>query len=48
VLAALLFVTQGAVVGYFATATYSSMTASVLLAAVWLMIRRDVSWRGGG
>ena len=44
VLAALLFATQGVLVGYFATATYISLTASLLLAAVWLMLRRDVPW----
>src|SRR3989440_12679758 len=40
VLAALLFATQGVLVGYFAAALYISLTASVLLAAGWLMIRR--------
>ena len=44
VLAALLFATQGVLVGYFATAVYISMTASILLAGVWLMIQRDVPW----
>src|SRR5439155_16010652 len=44
VLAALLFATQGVLVGYFATAVYISMAASILLAGVWLMIQRDVPW----
>ena len=44
VLAALLFATQGVLVGYFATALYISLTASILLAAVWLMIRDDLRW----
>jgi 4-amino-4-deoxy-L-arabinose transferase-like glycosyltransferase len=44
VLAALLAVTQGVLVGYFATAMYISMTACLLLAAVWLMLRDDLPW----
>lgn len=45
VLAGLLVATQGAVVGYYATATYQSLTALILMAAVWVMLKDTLPWR---
>jgi 4-amino-4-deoxy-L-arabinose transferase-like glycosyltransferase len=41
VLAGSLVATQGAVVGYFATATYHSLTALILMTAVWALLREE-------
>src|SRR5262249_42195687 len=46
VLAGLLMATQGTVVGYFATATYHSVTALVLMTAVWVLLKEEMRWRG--
>jgi hypothetical protein len=43
--AALLLATQGVIVGYYATATYHALTAVILMAAVWLLLKRDLPWR---
>jgi 4-amino-4-deoxy-L-arabinose transferase-like glycosyltransferase len=45
VLAGLLLATQGVVVGYYATAGPRAVTALILMAAVWLLIRKDMPWR---
>src|SRR5712691_1092510 len=46
VLAGLLLATQGTIVGYFATATYHSVTALVLMTAVWMLLKEEMRWRG--
>ncbi len=46
VLAGLLLATQGTIVGYFATATYHSVTALILMIAVWILLKEDMRWRG--
>jgi len=45
ILAGLLLVTQGVVVGYYATATYHALTATILMAAVWILLKEDLPWR---
>jgi hypothetical protein len=44
-LAALLLATQGAIVGYYATAAYHALTALILMTAVWLLLRHEMPWR---
>ncbi len=41
-LAGLLLATQGVVVGYYATATYHALTATILMAAVWVLLNKDL------
>src|SRR5712691_11787694 len=45
VLAGLLVATQGTIVGYFATATYHSVTALILITAVWILLKEKLAWR---
>jgi hypothetical protein len=45
VLAGLLVATQGTIVGYFATATYHSVTALILMTAVWVLLKEELPWR---
>jgi hypothetical protein len=45
VLAGLLFATQGALVGYYATAMYHALTALLLMGAVWLLIGEGKRWQ---
>jgi hypothetical protein len=44
-LAGLLLTSQGVVVGYYATAGYHAMTALVFMAAVWVLLKKDLAWR---
>jgi len=44
-LAGLLLATQGVVVGYYATATYYALTAMILMAAVWVLLKEELPWR---
>ena len=44
-LAGLFLATQGALVGYYATATYHSLTALILMAAVWVLLKDGLPWR---
>jgi 4-amino-4-deoxy-L-arabinose transferase-like glycosyltransferase len=44
-LAGLLLATQGVVVGYYATATYHALTATIVMAAVWVLIREELPAR---
>lgn len=44
-LAGLLLATQGVIVGYYATATYHALTAAILMAAVWVLLKQDLRWR---
>lgn len=46
-LAGLLLATQGVVVGYFATATYHSLTALILLATPLIFLQKDLPGRCG-
>jgi len=45
VLAGLLLVTQGVIVGYYATATYHALTASILMASVLVLLKKNIPWR---
>src|SRR3990172_9059509 len=45
VLAGLFVATQGCLVAYYATATSHSLTALILMAAVWLLLRDGPRWR---
>ena len=44
-LAGLLLATQGVVVGYYATSTYYALTATILMAAVWVLLKQELPWR---
>lgn len=44
-LAGFFLATQGAIVGYYATAAYHAMTAFILIVAVWVLLKKDLPWR---
>jgi hypothetical protein len=44
-LAGFLLATQGALVAYYATASYDSLSALILMAAVWILLREEWTWR---
>lgn len=44
-LAGLFLATQGTIVSYYGTAMYHSLTALILLAAVWAFLKEDLPWR---
>lgn len=44
-LAGFLLATQGTIVAYYATATYDTLSALILLAAVWILLREEWSRR---
>ena len=43
--AGFLLASQGAVVGYYATAAYHALSALILVAATWTLLRQDLAWR---